>query len=215
MVLKLYGSAMSLARVLVTILEMDLPYEHILIDIAKGDHKSEAYMMLQPFGKVPALEDDGFLIFESRAICKYLARQKYTSGRKLIPEDDNKAYSLFEQACSVEQSYFVAASETIGTELVIKKMKGLGPPDKARVAQAEADLDEVFAYYAKILAEQAYLAGDELTLVDLFNLPNGSALKAFGYKASFEKYPNVDQWFTGSQERKTWVKAAAPAGTAA
>lgn len=75
MVLKLYGSAMSFARVLVTILEMDLPYEHILIDIAKGDQKSEAYKKLQPFGKVPALDDDGFLIFESRAICKYLARQ--------------------------------------------------------------------------------------------------------------------------------------------
>lgn len=75
MVLKLYGSAMSFARVLVTILEKDLPYEHIPIDIAKGDQKSEAYKKLQPFGKVPALDDDGFLIFESRAICKYLARQ--------------------------------------------------------------------------------------------------------------------------------------------
>ncbi|KAK3170553.1 Glutathione S-transferase hmp2 [Lepraria neglecta] len=224
MVLKLYGSAMSFARVLVTILEKDLPYEHILIDIAKGDQKSEAYKKLQPFGKVPALEDDRFLIFESRAICKYLARQvfhsrisfgKYTAGTKLIPEGDNKAYGLFEQACSVEQSYFAAASETIGTELVIKKIKGLSPPDKARVAQAEADLDEVFAYYDKVLAKQKYLAGDELTLVDLFHLPNGSALKAFGYKGTFEKYPNVDKWFTGLQERETWVKAAALAGTAA
>lgn len=75
MVLKLYGSAMSFARVLVIILEMDLPYEHVLIDIAKGDQKSASYKELQPFGKVPALDDDGFIIFESRAICKYLARQ--------------------------------------------------------------------------------------------------------------------------------------------
>ena len=77
MVLKLYGSAMAFSRVLVTILEKDLPYEHVLVDIAKGDQKSEAYKNLQPFGKVPALEDDGFLIFESRAICKYLARQVF------------------------------------------------------------------------------------------------------------------------------------------
>lgn len=47
--------------------------------------------------------------------------RKYTSGTTLIPEGDAKAYGLFEQACSVEQSYFAAASETIGTELVIKK----------------------------------------------------------------------------------------------
>lgn len=74
MVLKLYGSAMSTSRVLVTILEKELPYEFILIDIAKGDQKSEEYRKLQPFGKVPVLDDDGFLIFESRAICKYLDR---------------------------------------------------------------------------------------------------------------------------------------------
>ena len=74
MVLKLYGSAMSTSRVLVTILEKQLPYELIFIDIAKGEQKSDEYMKLQPFGKVPVLEDDGFFMFESRAICKYLAR---------------------------------------------------------------------------------------------------------------------------------------------
>lgn len=74
MVLKLYGSAMSTSRVLVTILEKQLPYELILVDIAKGDQYNEEYKKLQPFGKVPVLDDDGFIMFESRAICKYLAR---------------------------------------------------------------------------------------------------------------------------------------------
>lgn len=89
MVLKLYGSAMSFARVLVTILEKDLAYEHIPIDIAKGEQKGEAYKKLQPFGKVPALEDDGFLIFESRAICKYLARQSLFIV--VLMEDGNRS----------------------------------------------------------------------------------------------------------------------------
>lgn len=155
----------------------------------------------------------------------------------MIPEDDDKAYGLFEQACSVEQSYFAAAAGTIGTELIIKKhvfswpspilrssrrvadqstnrLKGLGPPDTAKVAQAEADLEEVLVYYEKLLAKQTYLAGSELTLVDLFHLPNGSALKAFGYKGTFAKYLNVDRWFAELQERETWVMAAVLAGTA-
>lgn len=88
-------------------------------------------------------------------------------------------------------------------------MKGLGPPDEARVAQAEADLDSVLAYYDKILAEHRYLAGDELTLADLFHLPNGAALKAGKWIELFEKYPNVDKWFKGLQERDTWIRAAA------
>jgi len=91
-------------------------------------------------------------------------------------------------------------------------MKGLGPPDEARVAQAEVDLDTVFAVYDKILAKQKYLAGDELTLADLFHLPNALALKLFGYKGIFEKYPNVDKWFKGLQERETWIEATALVG---
>ncbi|KAF3490484.1 glutathione S-transferase [Arthroderma uncinatum] len=165
MVLKLYGSAMSTARVLVTILEKELEFEYIPIDMAKGEQTTEAYKQLQPFGKVPVLADDGFRIFESRAICKYLAR-----------------------------------------------VKGLGPPDEVRVAQAEAAFDTTFAIYDRILAKQKYLAGDELTLVDLFHLPNASALKAHGYQHVFDKYPNVDKWFTGLQERETWIKATALTG---
>jgi len=211
MVIKLYGSAMSTSRVLVTILEKNLLYELVLVDISKGEHKSDEFKQKQPFGKVPALEDDGFWMFESRAICKYLEK-RYPSGRKLIPDED-QAYARFEQACSVEQSYFAAAAETIGTEMMIKPMKGLGPPDEARVAQAEIDLDDVLAYYDKVLAKHRYLAGDEITLADLFHLPNGAALKATQWKGAFEKYPNVNQWFSGLQERDSWVKASAEART--
>jgi glutathione S-transferase len=92
------------------------------------------------------------------------------------------------------------------------RLKGLGPPDQARVAQAESDLERVFAVYDKILAGQKYLAGDELTLADLFHLPNASALKAFRYRELFSKYPNVDKWFAGLEERGTWIKATALAG---
>lgn len=90
-------------------------------------------------------------------------------------------------------------------------MKGLGEPDMARVAQAEADFDKVFSMYDAILAKQKYLTGDEISLVDLLHLPNASALKAFGYRGTFEKYPNVDKWFAGLQERETWKKATAEA----
>lgn len=92
-------------------------------------------------------------------------------------------------------------------------MKGFGLPDEVRVAQAEQDLDTVLAVYDKILAGQKYLAGNELTLADLFHLPNGAALKAGKWKEVFEKYPNVDRWFKELQGRDSWVRAATQAGT--
>ncbi|KAF2012003.1 glutathione S-transferase [Aaosphaeria arxii CBS 175.79] len=214
MVLKLYGSAMATSRVLTVILEKQLPYELITIDISKGDQKAEEYRKLQPFGKVPALNDNGFLMYESRAICRYLER-KYDSGAALMPQEgDPETYGRFEQACSVEQSYFAAAAELIGTELTIRKKLGL-ESDMARVAQAERDLDAVLAVYEETLSKHKYLTGNDLSLVDLFHLPNGAALKAFGWKAAFERYPNVDRWFSELQERKSWIQAAAEAGTVA
>lgn len=49
----------------------------------------------------------------------HLWNRKYPSGKELIPEGDDEAYGRFEQACSIEQSYFAAAAEVIGTETVI------------------------------------------------------------------------------------------------
>jgi hypothetical protein len=46
--------------------------------------------------------------------------RKYPSGERLVPESDSAAYGRFEQVCSMEQSHFAAAAETIGTELYIK-----------------------------------------------------------------------------------------------
>lgn len=92
-------------------------------------------------------------------------------------------------------------------------MKGLGQTDLARVAQAEHDLDTVLAFYDGILQKQRYIAGDQLTLADLFHLPNGAALKAMKWKEAFSKYPNTDRWFRELQETKTWLRAASEAGT--
>ena len=89
----------------------------------------------------------------------------------------------------------------------MSRKKNLGPPDEARVEQANADLDHCFAVYDRILSKQKYLAGDELTAVDLFHLPNGSAFKAAGWQGTFEKYPNVDKWFSEIASRRSWVEA--------
>lgn len=92
-------------------------------------------------------------------------------------------------------------------------MKGLGEPDVARVAQAEQDFDTVLSVYEKILARHKYIAGDEITLADLFHLPNGAVMKAGKWNDTFVKYPNVDRWFKELQARESWRKASAEAGT--
>ena len=103
MVLKIHGAKGSTCtqRVLTTLYEKNVPYEFVAINFSVGDHKSEKHMQLHPFGKVPVLDDDGFILFESRAIAKYIAAKYASQGTPLLPaESDLKAYALFEQVRS-------------------------------------------------------------------------------------------------------------------
>jgi len=99
-VLKLYGAVHSTCtrRVLTVLAEKNLEYELIPINLAKNEQSTAQFREKQPFGKVPVLDDDGFLVYESRAICKYIARKFEEQGTKLIPDfGDIKGYGLFEQ----------------------------------------------------------------------------------------------------------------------
>jgi glutathione S-transferase len=67
---------------------------------------------------VPAYEDGDLKIFESRAICRYLAN-KHSSP--LGPPSNPEALAAFEQAASVEYAYFEPSVSTLGFELIFKK----------------------------------------------------------------------------------------------
>ena len=85
--IKLHGMNMSTCtrRVRCVLEEMGLPYEVVLVDLAKGEHKQTAYLAIQPFGQIPVLEDvDGTQIFESRAIMRYLLKKYPSEGNHSV-----------------------------------------------------------------------------------------------------------------------------------
>ncbi|RAH44990.1 glutathione S-transferase [Aspergillus brunneoviolaceus CBS 621.78] len=214
MVLKLHGLAMSTCtkRVQVVLNEKGVDHEFVPIDFAKGEHKSEAYLAnLQPFGKVPALEDTetGVKIFESRAIGQYIASRYRGQGNEVSPpESDLKAFALYQQALSVEQSYFDPAVSGIAFEKVFKAYKGLGQTDEGRVQALVAQLDAALQGYERILSKQKYLAGDSVTLADLYHLPYGAFVEPFGFAELLPKYPHTQKWWEELKARESWKKIA-------
>lgn len=181
-----------------------------MVDLSVGAHMEPSYKKLHPFGKVPLLEDDGFYLYESRAICKYIVK-KYGSGTNLMPADDDfKSYALFEQACSVEQSYYIPHTSAIAFQKVYRFFDPeLGPTDEAALIKSVASLEEALTVYEATLSKQAYLAGDQLTLADLFHLPAGVFTKKVGFSGSFDKFPHVAKWFTGLENLESWKKLIA------
>src|SRR5947209_7088462 len=102
--MKIFGNPVSTCtrKVLMTLNEHGAPFELVVIDFAKGEHKQPAHLARQPFGQVPALDDDGFALYESRAMARYIDGKH---GARLTPQDA-QARALMEQWISVETSNF-------------------------------------------------------------------------------------------------------------
>jgi len=206
MPITVYGIARSTCtqRVLMTLTEKGLKYELKIVDLSKGEQKSPEFLEKQPFGVVPVLVDeDGFQVYESRAICRYLELKYKGKGTELIPSDI-KGQGLFEQAASIETSYFDPYASKIVFERLFKKMKGLGEPDETVVASLKAELNTKLDVYEKILSKQPYLAGQTYTLADLFHIPYGTWLVKLGEGGVFDSRPNVKQWWDKITGRQAW-----------
>jgi len=203
MVLKLYGSPVSTCtKTVATVLaEKKVPFELVEVSFTTGELKSAPYLEKQPFGQVPYLDDDGFILYESRAISRYIEEKFRNQGPTLIPTD-LKAKALFEQAASVEQNNFYPHASGAVFENVFKKWRGLEPNPATFKEKIDA-LDAKLNVYDKILSKQKYLAGEELTLADLFHLPYASMLELAGSDIMTSK-PNVARWYKDISSRPSW-----------
>ncbi|KAI0701449.1 glutathione S-transferase [Cerioporus squamosus] len=214
MVLKLHGVvhlSTCTWRARVVLEELNVPYEFVPIDFANREHKSPAFVAIQPFGQVPYLDDDGFKLYESRAIARYVAL-KYGGIGKLIPDPfDYEKTALFEQAASVELCDFDAIAGPLALENDFGQQA-----DKAAVERLTASLESKLAVYDTILGKSKYLAGDELTLADLFHLPYGSLFPQQNIDfLESEKYPNVARWWKDISGRASWKKLKATGAVSA
>ncbi|KAJ7046400.1 glutathione S-transferase [Mycena alexandri] len=202
MVLKLYAVSISTCtrRTATVFHELKVPFELIEVDWRNRAHKTAEFLEKQPFGQVPYLDDDGFIVYESRAICRYVAAKYPASG--LIPADP-KANALFEQAASVELTRFEPTGGKAGLAYYAQKMQGVAV-DKAVIDPLMPVLDKTLEGYDAILGKSRYLAGDTLTLADLFHLPHISYVGLQGSDV-MTKRPNVARWYNELIGRPSWL----------
>ncbi|RHZ56276.1 glutathione S-transferase family protein [Aspergillus thermomutatus] len=232
MVLKLYGFLRSTCttRVRLALAEKGVDIEFHSVDLAKGEQRTESYLEMQPFGKVPVLQDTetGVQVFgsispaknrytranscltESRAIAQYVIAKYRGQGTELAPlESDLKAWALYQQAVSIELSYFDPFVSQLAYEKVFKPLKGHGETDEARVKTLLSQLDLTLQGYERVLSKQKYLAGDQVTFADLAHLPYGVFVEQFGFADLIAKYPHFQKYWEGLKARESWKKVTA------
>ena len=198
--MKIYGHPMSTCtrKVLTTLAENGLAYELELVDFAKGEHKQPPHLARQPFGQIPAIDDNGFELYESRAICRYLDEKV---GGKLVPKDI-QGRARMEQWISIETSNFTPHAMKFIYHHVFKRSQ-----DEAVLGAAGTGLETALRVMDERLAASPYLAGDEFTLADICYMPYLEYVMATPAKALITKHAHVAAWWTKISARPSWFKA--------
>jgi glutathione S-transferase len=202
--LKIYGNPMSTCtrKVLMTLAETGTPFEMNTIDFTTAEHKKEANLRRQPFGRIPALDDDGFEMFESRAMCRYLNEK---ANGKLVPTD-TKARAKMEQWISIETSEFSPNAMKFIYQYVFQR-----PQEPGVIEAAGKALDTTCAVMEAQLAKTPFLAGAELSIADIGFMPYIEYAMGSPAKDIFAKYPHVMAWWNKISERPTWRRVSGKA----
>ena len=200
--MKIYGHTHSPATLLVlaTLNEKGHRAELVMLDMEKGEHKQIAHRRRHPFGIIPTLEDDdGFTLYESRAIARYLDLS--LPGPRLTPTDV-RAHGLMEQWIGVEQSYFSPAVMRVFYPLYAAH-RGGPPADMQAVGLARADVAQSLEVLDQALADRDYLTG-EFSLADLCFMPFFATLEFIGAGDVIPPGTRVQAWWQRLRARPAW-----------
>jgi len=171
-----------------------------LSPVAPGTMRSAEHLSRHPFGRVPVLDHDGFSLYETQAILRYLDRVLPTPA---LSPSDSKHLARMDRVMNINDWYlFHGVGDVIIFHRVIgPQLMGL-TPDEAAIAAAMPKARTVFAELARLLGEQPFFAGDALSLADLLVAPGVAFFIATPEWAELgAPHANLVAWLTRMEAR--------------
>jgi len=161
--MKLYHSGQSRSvRPRWLLEELEVPYELVRVDLQQSEHKRPDYLKIHPHGAVPALSDGDLTMFESAAICMYLA-DKFPEKR-LAPPVGTPARGLYYQ-------WMVYCMATLEPPVLQVFLHTIRLPEAERSAKIAGEGRQGFAVVAEVLnavlAGRSYLLGEQFSAADV------------------------------------------------
>ena len=181
---------------------------HELVEVGFGPHREEPHLSRHPFAKVPAFEHDGFMLYETQAILRYIDEGFMTSP--LQPTDLHQ-FARMNQIIGIVDAY---AHPSIAMGILVNRMLAprLGlPVNEAAVAAALPRARLCLSEVARLMGDEPYLAGDRISLADLMvaplfyyfsRLPEG--------EAPFADNPTLKPWLRRMEERQSFQVTKPP-----
>ncbi|MGC1695137.1 MAG: glutathione S-transferase family protein [Pseudolabrys sp.] len=198
--LRVYGIARTRAfRALWIAIELGIDYEHLPIEIGAAGARAPEFLSLNPNGRLPFIDDDGFVLFESLAITLYLAK-KHSAG-KLYPvklEDEARTWQWTSWALT-----------EVDRGVNIWSLHAVRLPAADRDAAKRDEALKVLAAPFKVLdaavAKHPYLLGNDFTVADL----NVAAVISRAIDMDLAASPNLKAWLTRCLDRPAAREALA------
>ncbi|MDD1622982.1 MAG: glutathione S-transferase [Methylococcaceae bacterium] len=171
---------------------LGLQYESVAVDLWKGEHKSAAFLQLNPRGQVPILEDEGTLIWDSSAILLYLARRY--GDEQWLPLEATKMAEVM-QWLSVSQNEILYG---LARARAVKKFNR--PWD---IAQCQALGKQALEIMEPHLSTRQWLTGELPTIADIACYSYVALAPEGG--VSLEEFPAIRLWLTRIQALPGYV----------
>lgn len=198
--LKIWGrrDSFNLQKVMWCVAELGIAYERIDAGGAHGVTDTAGYLAMNPNGRVPTVEDDGFVLWESNAIVRYLSAKH---GFGTLCPDDPQHYAEADRWMDWQAA-------TVGAFMrpLIITMFRTQPADRVQ-AIAESQMAEAGRYWAMLdarLSDSAYVVGDTLTMGDI---PLGCyAWRWFSADAERPALANLEEWYRRLCDRPAYAE---------
>lgn len=200
--LKIYDHPRSTysRRVRIALIEKSIPHEFVVVDLASRKHREPDYLALNPYGRVPTLVEDGFVLYESAAILNYLEATHPEPA--LLPADPRMRalVDMHMKLCDLQMA------RQAGVIIFPKRFLPKERWDEKAISQAKQDIEKHLAILEVQLAGKEYLVADRYTLAEVCYTPFVHFLPLM----EITPPPSVAAWSARLLSRKSAQDTAPP-----
>ncbi len=187
--LKIYGGDLSsfCNKVRFVANALGIEYEYVRINFKEKEHKTPEFLKMHPAGKIPLIDDDGFFVFESNAIIKYLAEKNKSS----LYSENLKQKTIINQWIDFCSFHIGSAMDKIlFNKIFAPRIKV--PVDHRAIQDGYMFLNRYLPIIDSQLLKHNFLAGNEMTLADINLLAILDSCEVAEIELSV--YENIMRW---------------------
>jgi glutathione S-transferase len=199
--MKLYhfSASTNSRKVRILLIEKGLEFERINVDLTKREQKNPEYLKIHPFGQVPALDDEGFILYDSTIINEYL-EDEYPHPPLLPNDSEGRA-----RARMMEDFRDIHFTPSF-VEIIHEIRKPEAERDQKVIQNAKGIITQCFDRIERELEGREYLAGT-FSLADISYMPNIALLERLEIPVD-PKYKNMRAWIDRLKARPSFAESA-------